>query len=341
MSRRIESAAFAATLVAATFYANCYNGGSSHPNNPPPGIESLQQPMIDLRRIPSHLPDAVAAQLETVVHIAISKEKERFIGDGFSTSLFDNHSYLSGVKIGPNLVLTAGHALRDTNGNLNTTVNCGDLYITGSTDASGLSGYRANTVTSEVSSFNERDSVPDIALLVTGAFSGFDDLKSAQISPLPPRIGDVVYFVNFQPDSLGNERDPGVYENRLNRPAVFPGIVVGTTKTGALQVITGLVSYSQGEPDTRARRGASGGAVFNEFGELVAISSRVSNLLQTASQIAELFGVEINYPLSDARFELDEPQPIPPGLIAGLVNQLDSSLTSCVPTPPASIIYLG
>ncbi|HSD55703.1 MAG TPA: trypsin-like peptidase domain-containing protein [Candidatus Saccharimonadales bacterium] len=91
--------------------------------------------------------------------------------------------------------------------------------------------------------------------------------------PLLPKVsldpGEVLFTANYEPTAEGNIRSP---QNRdeLQDPAIYNMMVLGEDATsGLIAVLERGKSYGTME-ENRSRKGASGGAVVNPNGELVA-----------------------------------------------------------------------
>jgi len=182
---------------------------------------------------------------------------------------------LSGVKIGPRHILTAGHAFRNQNGSIFPQATCIDNAV--------IQGYSSNGHLIEskakkiASSYNIKDSVADVALIET--VNPINELPSFSLSDTPIISGEGLYFINYEPTSYGAPRYPTQYERLLRYPAMFGGIALPTTSTSIPHdtlVQLGLKSYGR-VPDSRIRQGASGGAVADRNGFLVGISDDESN----------------------------------------------------------------
>ena len=122
-----------------------------------------------------------------------------------------------------------------------------------------------------------------------------------------PRLGEEIFFVNFQPTPQGLFRNASQYgETALNyyignfdnpsltMPAIIGGIAIGQDANGDLEVADGLRSY---DPlgDNALIPGASGGAAFNSLGQLIGISVEATaiNKPLTVAQLASKYAIHL------------------------------------------------
>jgi S1-C subfamily serine protease len=256
------------------------------------------------------LPVAVARAINTVVatqRITNAADRQGLIG--------------SGVIMGDMRVITAAHNVRDGNG----TVACQELSV----ESPGLlSGALASKDPVRYASSNKYRGDADAALLVVQASDNLQSLPRAVLAKRLPEVGDTVYFINFQPTADGKIRvptnqvtaDPG---QDFSKPAVFSGIVISTGDEDVVVATGAGVNYGLGAPDTVVRKGASGGAVVNNQGELVGISVSSDSLQadRTSASIAKEYGRA----LPDHQYQIAHIQPVTDGML----QDLETSFTAC------------
>lgn len=171
-------------------------------------------------------------------------------------------SLFSGVVLDPYHILTVGHGVRKDDNTLMPFASCpGAINISGYDSSRRPVQTKANRL---VSSHRDSDSLPDVTLIETRLplFS----LPSIPVETATPKIKDEVFFINYQPVSTEEFRHPYATDPKYRLPAIYGGIITGTTPTGDIEVNLGLRNYGYGIPDTVARGGASGGAVVTRNG---------------------------------------------------------------------------
>ncbi len=207
------------------------------------GPITTNPPSVNLSGLPEILPPAVAALLPSVVRVEVSI-KAGIYGE----EIYE--SFGSGVRIRPETYLTAGHVIRDKDGNMIPGINtCGALVVDSATTkstASSLDGagdriqfYGTSLYAQqEVSLYtkNTADSVntPDAALVVapdtqqvTSPFSPIELEKNKMVN------GAQVYMANFEPTPEREQRTPDETKviseelsKGLNKPAVMGAVVL-------------------------------------------------------------------------------------------------------------------
>jgi hypothetical protein len=225
----------------------------------------------------------------------------------------------SGVIINGQQVLTAGHNVQADDG-----LACSQTKVI----APGLLSNATASQDAVTHASVRYGKSEDMAVLTVQSSENFSSLPAVTLASRQPETGDTVYFINYQPTADGKIRSPGVQVTSnpatdYSKPAVFSGIVLGSTKNG-LAIATGHgQSFGNGAPDTMLRKGASGGAIVNTKGELVGLSVSSESLLanKTSAAIRKEFGIQ----LSEQRYQIAYMQAV--GKLT--VDQLRSSMISC------------
>jgi len=248
------------------------------------------------------LPQAVAKSIQSVVSL------QRLTASGSR-----NGWVASGVILNNHQVLTAGHATDDGGKSL----SCSNISV-------AVPGFMTAAAASRLPATYgsaEYGETVDAALLSVKADTNFRNLPAVTLASAPPKAGDTVFFINYEPRADGTLRNPLAEDS--NDPAVFSGVVIGTGKHG-LAVATGAgQSYGHGDPETMLRKGASGGAVVNARGELVGLS--VSSESLQANRSADYIALNYGVRLPAHQYQVGNVQL----LDSTLLTRLQSSLTSC------------
>jgi hypothetical protein len=227
----------------------------------------------------------------------------------------------SGVILSGDSVLTAAHNVRQPNG----TVACSQLTVA----ATGLlTGAAASRDRVSYASSNKYKDAADLALLTVEGSENFKNMPKAVLAKKPPQVGETVYFINFQPTVDGKIRTP---TNQLSnnpttdysKPAIFSGIVASVDKDDIVVATGAGVSYGLGVKDVVVRKGASGGAVVNERGELIGLSVSSDSLETdtTAASIAKEYGEK----LPEHQYQIAHIEPV----AENMIKDLAQSLTAC------------
>jgi len=256
------------------------------------------------------LPVAVARSVNTVVatqQVLDAADKEGIVA--------------SGVIVSGTQVLTAAHNVRLSNG----TVSCSQLTVA----ATGLlTGATASRSPVSFVSSNKYGGSADMALLTVEAGDNFRALPKATLAKRSPEVGETVYFVNFQPTADGKIRTPTSQASNdpatdYSKPAIFSGIVTSVTNDDIVVATGAGTSYGLGVKDNVVRKGASGGAVVNNQGELVGLSVSSDSLQtdRTAASIAKEYGQN----LPEHQYQIAHIEPV----AAKMLEELETSLTSC------------
>lgn len=210
---------------------------------------------VSITALPDKLPEGVKDIVDSAVRITISGER-RFVQ--------------SGVKIEGD-IFTAGHGFRDDN-NKPLQKTCPlDISI----ETSSNQYTKQASVTSRLTSQDLARIQPLDPL----------DIPDATIAKIKPKVGDPLFFVNFQKENTKEKNTRGI-----NKLAIFGGIFAGKEQ-GDIVVFT-TKNYGD-PPDTEMRLGGSGGAVFNVFGHLVGVSTDSYEKLWKVKKIEEQFNIDI------------------------------------------------
>lgn len=276
------------------------------------------------------------AGISQVVNSAVDLEYKGASGNQIEQS--------SGVKIAPNLTLSAGHEFL-ANGLIEVSQSDGycrplSIYSTGEVND------EKSTDNSIVATFSKTvPGLADVSLINTSTDAQFDKLPIPEIGPTPG-LGSQLYFVNYEPAANLVARNPnpnagGESSFSYSKPAVYSGVILDSAGQYYLAA-TGIKSYGQGMPDDISRPGASGGPVFNQSGQLVGIVTAIIDEQFTSQQISQMYG--INLPVSSqAMLQLDEIQPVTPQIISAyetLLNNPSSrsaNVNFCVRQPSATL----
>jgi V8-like Glu-specific endopeptidase len=348
-----REALFALSLIASTAATEVPVGASQDP--------TVQQ-AINAADLPSHLPDAlerVAADVVLVnedltAPVTVDGEK---MGGGTDYSGLSG----SGIRIGKNKYLTAGHVLINgtTDKPFYSSISCSHetIDITTKKKTAFIYSNQGNVGTnlgkqiplygtdiefeksygtySDISGLNTN--IPDAAIIE--ASSSKDSLLKRDIpvgiSRNSANVGEGLYFENFEPtrDKHYDQRDPD--ENHINyehnvqslgKPAIYGGVVIDHLKNGDLVVLNGLKSYGA-TPANYTIEGASGGPVFNINGKLVGTSVDglySKNGKETVAEIDSELDIHINAAQS-SELAITVVQPITTKLISKLTNGLKTA----------------
>jgi len=165
---------------------------------------------------------------------------------------------------GKQVILTGGHVVApNAETCAESTVN---LQATSSADAESLVTYKQAMEYGGSRRF-DTTKAPDKGVIITRG-----DTDRTPI-PLLPKVsldpGQVLFTANYEPTSEGDIRSP-IYDGELKDPAVYNMMVLGKdSTTGMIAVLERGDSYGTME-ENHSRKGASGGAVVDATGKLVA-----------------------------------------------------------------------
>lgn len=251
-----------------------------------------EEPVVDLSVLPEELPPAVAAALPNVVKINTPILQP----DGSR-----DHYEGSGVRTGPTEVITASHVAMTDDGRFRQG-QCEDASVSSSTvepqkviSSGPHEGEYRGVETSIASVSGWKVDDRDIARITLDpneaqVMDPATPLKIRDLAANPLQPGDQLFIAGYGPDAEGNYRTP--YDSQIfpyqkgkgyNKPHVTGAVVLNTAYQGdQLAVATGLEDYSElADPAERNVEGDSGGAFFDEHGQLVGVLS--TGTLETAS----------------------------------------------------------
>ncbi len=229
-----------------------------------------------------------------------------------NSNSWNNAVVASGVILSDHQILTAGHTTQN-----NGVTSCAQTRI----DTPGLLTPAAASSYSVVSASATHTESTDLAVMAISADKNFRVLPAIVLATKLPLPGDSVYFINYQPKSDGTIRDP--LSRTSGVPAVFNGTVIGGDAQGLVIAAGAGTSYGLGERENLLRKGASGGAIVNDKGELVGLS--VSSDSLDANRSAQYIGANYGISLPDRLYQVVNGQIID----RTLLGRLQSSMTSC------------
>lgn len=234
----------------------------------------------------------------------------------------------SGVKIGSNLVLTAGHLVMPSGEGHPDELRCGDINDSVS-DVFTQLGNQTPIVNWYGQNNGRRNAAntSDYALLRVDPDSTFARLPVAPVSASSPSIGSPVYNINYESNAdqklarLPNSQVASEYMGeRIGYAAEYAGIVVGKYY-GEIEIAEDLQGYGPRRyREKQSHGGASGGPVFSEQGEMfgTVVSSYNSG---SASYILKSYGVHLPVNQRQA-VSVEAVQPISPALIRSAERNL-------------------
>lgn len=262
----------------------------------------------------------------------------------------------SGVRIGQNEYLTAGHvvqaplALADVADCSSVSVEEATRSPIGSMSFGNSSTYVYGTSLSTIKAVGKFDtgSRPVLSRLKnsTTTLSKLDDIalveakdtfheirkpERLEIDNKPVKPGEKVYMVNYEPAENGISRSPSEsslsisqIRRGLNLPAIFGGIVLGALPNGYMVVLDGLKNYGH-IADTYARGGASGGGVFAADGKLVGLSVAGSTTSETVDNLSHELNERIEGIPQDKEVRFTLVQPVTKLIVQKLVKRMAAS----------------
>jgi hypothetical protein len=249
------------------------------------------------------LPSGVARSVQSVVAV------QRII----SNAPTNNAVVASGVILNDHQVLTAGHTEETDDGALscvNTTVNAPG-YVTAAAASSNPVTYASAL----------HNASADLAVMTIKADQNYRNLPAMTLASQQPKVGDIVYFINYQPQDDGTIRDP--LSHTSGDPVIFSGTVIGHDNQGLQIAAGGGTSYGHGKSETLLRKGASGGAIVNSDGALVGLS--VSSDSLEANRTPQYIGTNFGISMPEGKYQIVSAQT----LDTHLLTKLQSNMTVC------------
>jgi FlaG/FlaF family flagellin (archaellin) len=349
-----REALVATALCATAFISGCTSSPESNHEAPPMPVNTTTAPEltpIDLGTLPATLPPSVTREISSVMAMSFSYYKViQKLGQGATEGEMVSGSEASGVRIAKDTYLSAGHFVRNDNNTPITGISyCGDVTVEGPSDVStSLEGIGTGTKTRSMygtdlyadrltGSF-VKDNIPvtpDISIVhAPDQEHSLPNQEYPALATASPKVGQDVYFVNYEPTAKGVFRSPsesdlqtlnnddGVPSSKLEHPAIYGGVVTQIESDGDLDVADGFKSYGVID-DAESRPGASGGPVFNQDGQLVGLSDDASDETKpiSAEDFVEPYesvtGISPNTPL-----DLTVVQPVDERLLTSLKQRL-------------------
>jgi hypothetical protein len=269
---------------------------------------------LDADNVPGKLPKPV----RDVADSAVKVEYNTDLDHGLSGS---------GVKIGPDLVLTAGHVVQPERDP--PVLSCQGSYV-------------LNVITADYDwpvwirdrSYAYGGS-EDMAVLRVRDDYSFDALPTARIAEEQPGKGESVFFINYEsgrrygddhyPNAeLAAQTEAEAGAEFYGHAAQYAGIVIGHEGSD-LVVATGQKGYGpEAGREVNTYPGGSGGPVFNQDGEL--IGEVVSSTVGSNEWV--VMEHEINVPHRGSGIELSYVRPVTRELVDSLVAGLPET-TAC------------
>lgn len=233
----------------------------------------------------------------------------------------------SGVKVGPNLVWTAGHMVMPAGAGHPSSAVCSYDAKTENVNSSLGNGDFIQNWYGQYNGPNNPN-YPDFALLSVISDSGFDRLPTASIARSTPSRGDLAYFINYESNAKGTiARFPSQSESPFLGPqtyshaAEYAGIILGKFN-GLYEVAGGLQGYGPARGrEENSHPGASGGPVFNTVGKTEGVVIATIRNGESVGQIATDFGVVLPLP-RDSTVGVSLVQPISSTLLLGVESAL-------------------
>lgn len=296
--RRLRNEALVGAAVIATFVAVSFMAYEVKKQAFDPSLQD----------VPGKLPKPVGEESDSAVKVVY--------GSDLSTGRDG-----SGVKIGPDTVLTAGHMVR-----LSDPRDISDCYGSYTLNVNTPGFYSRDPILDSSAVYNDSR---DISVLRVGEDEDFAELPTASIAVNQPGTGEPVFFVNYE--AGGPSKFLGRYPNdqlaqqlgykdirSYGHPAEYGGVVLGYDGSD-LAVMTGEQGYGpERGRQMNSHHGASGGPVFNQAGKLIGLSVAMESLNEV--QITSKFGVYMPFSLSDRDISLV--QPVTQGMVDHMISGL-------------------
>lgn len=286
---RLHHRLYALGVCAATVIGAAPDGGTPEISNLCTGA-----PTVQLDILPPRLPNAVSEQLPNVGSIDAYTEVDGKVAGMYSGSV---------VKISPDTYLTAGHVVQAMRSMISAKhSDMSTPYVpprvrmptptpimVADTRSGMLIPKYGTSLSADVSaSLYAHHSISepqdDVGIVKTVASAPLASTPPVSLLDAPLKVGDAVFFVNYQPTPDGMLRSPDEsmfgtdsHEKPIpqSTPALYGGVVLAVLPDGDPVIATGLESYGA-TPDTLVRPGASGGAIFTQAGKLAAITTMYS-----------------------------------------------------------------
>lgn len=238
----------------------------------------------------------------------------------------------TGVKIGKEQYLTAGHVTNITN---ETCVSIAALMRV-------PSGETAEHPIIAVANVNTN--LQDLAVVRGDADTAVTKaLPSADLLAESPRLqrGDVVYFTNYQSEEKDGARvfrhphfEPDAATDNTpqdyGEQAAYPGVVLGYQPNGDLKVLTGGPrDYSKGAKGNTAQPRNSGGPVWLPDGNLYGLSVRRDAETMNELSVRYTLGIDIDGATHDMRFQVAYVQPVTEHSVDELWEQAKPTRAGC------------
>jgi hypothetical protein len=285
---RTLTALTVAVLCAAYFIDEMTRGQSEYDN---PGYAQLVT--VDIGNLPGVLPEAVKSQIDNSAQVLVGSTETIQRSDG-SKVVVENSGQGSAVHIGQNLFLSAGHVFYNENSQHLSMPDACNLTevdtISSQTESTSSQNLRTDMpsidnrfhLSKEADSFGDDlfGSTEDVSLIQTRqSASQNNNSPSEPLSIINHRlkVGDNVYFINYEPTASGVFRDPipeflsqSQLKEGLSNPAVYGGVIIRVLSNGKYIAVDGIQGYSTPN-DTYTRPGASGGGVYSENGKIAGV----------------------------------------------------------------------
>lgn len=310
----------------------------------------MPQNKVDLGSLPQKAPQSVSSQIGNAVLVRVKKESKKGDRKGYHID-WNSESYTqgSGVRIAPNTYLTAGHVLYEKKQTYETSIQaCVDSSIGSvTTRITGAIPFQHGTTipvrgieykaARQVGTYTpQNEGADDIALVQTDV-EEFADPPQVKIREDPPKIGEKVFAVNYQPTAKNEYRTPN--EGELNirmlslgygKPAIYGGVILSTDEKNKYVMATNLKSYGVVN-DSESREGSSGGAVYDTKGQLIGISISASDGKYNSDDMNWLWGLKIHGQDKDKKMSYTLVQPVTETHIGAMLMRIYQR-QSCRPT---------
>jgi S1-C subfamily serine protease len=320
-------------VLAAGLLAGC-SGGEAGPGPVISTPQELTPTATSDSAAENGLPPAVARAAQAVVSIEVRSGVTHYvnaqgdvIGEGVKGVLADG----SGTYIGQGRVLTANHVGAEYDQARQT---WGAYHCFGNL----ISGQGASAEAQRGGSYFK--GLGDIAILQSPDFR-YAAPPTAALTTEDVGAEQRVYFANFQSLDTNEHssvtiRNPLADDPEMTKPAIFSGVAKRSPK-GEWIILTGkdiTTEYGSGQP-TRMTPGGSGGALFNEQGELLAVTTAVSDLRQfTPSVVQEVTSTSFTTVPSNEKYWIQYGTPVD----TATVTSLERHERECEPGPDDAVI---